>query len=482
MERIMSTLELSYHYRPYRKSALLPAGLLAAMIAGFDATTAAEMSAEVEGQTVGAAPRPQVLAAQETARSSTAAHIETAPTSAAGQLQISDRLLVSFFEHLDLGQTIGSQPAATNMSMRAFYQRLDLSGEYVVDTDGAIAIPLVGRFTAAGQSADQLRTLIHAAVEQATGRKGDVHVAILSREPVFVLGVVRNPGSYEFRPGMIAIKAVALAGGIERASEGTPQLLEALRERDRYTQANARHERLMARRERLVQQLKASGRGRAAAVRPPEESNGRLPPIEVSLLATEAAARAGEAGLQDAMITSARSDLAALKESVGLVEQQIGVREEKLRVLKQMQGRGVANLEHLWNAQKDVTDFQLQRKQLTMAVHLAQQKVIQAELTRDKISLDHQASAARELIAVEEEIAQLEMTLAASDRLARALEAAAMPRGVRPDDVIEFEILRRTQTGARTLHVVEGTHLMPGDVLKVLTRRPSALAAGGTAH
>jgi hypothetical protein len=72
---------------------------------------------------------------------------------------------------------------------------------------------------------------------------------------------------------------------------------------------------------------------------------------------------------------------------------------------------------------------------------------------------------------VEDEIAQLEQTVAASEGIANAVEAAATVRGVGPDRAIRIEILRRTERGVRTFPAGESTDLMPGDVIKVGTQR-----------
>ena len=39
----------------------------------------------------------------------------------------------------------------------------------------------------------------------------------LERQPVYVLGPVKNPGAYKYAPGMTVLHAVALAGGLDRA-------------------------------------------------------------------------------------------------------------------------------------------------------------------------------------------------------------------------------------------------------------------------
>ena len=64
-----------------------------------------------------------------------------AATQTAEQLMVGDKLQVSFFEQLDLGQ---GPDAAMTAGARTFYQRLDLTGEHVVDAEGSINVALLG--------------------------------------------------------------------------------------------------------------------------------------------------------------------------------------------------------------------------------------------------------------------------------------------------------------------------------------------------
>ncbi|MCG6114054.1 MAG: polysaccharide biosynthesis/export family protein [Mesorhizobium sp.] len=395
-----------------------------------------------------------------------------ANASPVGQFHIGDRLQINFFEHLELGHPNGNDTGHVAANMRTFYQRLDLTAEYRVEMDGAIAIPLLGRFHVDSKSIEGLREEIATAFERETGRSGEVYVAILERQPIFVIGVVRNAGSYAFSPGMIALQAIALAGGYERPPEGATQHLDARRERERLALATRRLQRLVAHRARLLEQRDGIA---VAASHPILLENsldaGQLFEGERDLVDVEQAVRRGESQSQEAILEGARGELEALKGSLDLVERQIEARAERLRVLQQMQGRGVTNLEAVWAAQKDVTDYELQREQLVSAVHLADQRVSQAELAKAGVDLGHRASLARELVAVDDEIAALEVTIATSEEVARTLDLMASARGIGPFDEIDIQILRRTANGVITIPAAESTELLPSDVVKILIVR-----------
>ena len=402
---------------------------------------------------------------------------DSPPASAIDAFQVGDRLRIDFFEHLELGSDSISN--GEDASARSFYQRMDLTGEYVVEPGGSIAIPLLGRFQATGQSIAHLQAEIGAVFGQETGREGEVYVAVVSRRPVFVTGLVRNPGAYEFAPGMLAIQAIALAGGVERVRDDASRLVDALREVERRDQARKRLDLLRARKARLMlQHQELTVPATAEQARPEARQgdgetrrdtwSGRLTQLESDLLESERSAQKGQANLQAAMVASARGELSSLEKSRELVDRQIDVRVERLNVLKDMQDRHLASFETMWTAQRDVADFELQREQLASSIHVARQKLDEAKLGRERILLDFQAEVVRQLAAVEEEIAALETTAAAAGELSRVLEQVAPGSGTRIGETLGIEILRRRLQDVERIAAEETSELRPGDVVKVL--------------
>jgi polysaccharide export outer membrane protein len=89
-----------------------------------------------------------------------------------------------------------------------------LTGEFTVDDQGKIAVPLLGVVQAAGSTPEQLSKKIAGDLNK-TGvmRDASVVVQVLSYRPIFVLGEVAKPGQYPYQPGMTMLTAAAVAGG-----------------------------------------------------------------------------------------------------------------------------------------------------------------------------------------------------------------------------------------------------------------------------
>jgi polysaccharide export outer membrane protein len=102
------------------------------------------------------------------------------------------------------------------------YGQSNLTGEYVLDGGGVLAFPLIGQVAASGMTPHQLEQTIAARLSPDYLRNPSVSVEVMTRRPFYIVGEVRNPGSYPYVAGMTVINAIALAGGFTyRARESS---------------------------------------------------------------------------------------------------------------------------------------------------------------------------------------------------------------------------------------------------------------------
>jgi polysaccharide export outer membrane protein len=89
-----------------------------------------------------------------------------------------------------------------------------LTGQFRVDDQGKIAMPLIGNVDAAGLSPSELATKLSETLkDQKFLKDPSVSVEVLAYRPIYVLGEVAKPGQYAYQPGMTVLTAVAIAGG-----------------------------------------------------------------------------------------------------------------------------------------------------------------------------------------------------------------------------------------------------------------------------
>jgi polysaccharide export outer membrane protein len=104
----------------------------------------------------------------------------------------------------------------------------DLTGPYRVSDSGTVAMPLVGQLQAQGLSvADFQKSLVERLNARAI-KSPDVTVQVNEYRPFFILGEVKNPGSYPYVPNMTVLTAVAIAGGFTfRAAQSEVSVIRA---------------------------------------------------------------------------------------------------------------------------------------------------------------------------------------------------------------------------------------------------------------
>jgi polysaccharide export outer membrane protein len=85
---------------------------------------------------------------------------------------------------------------------------------YNVGDKGTISLPLIGDVSASGKTVDQLQDAIAAALlAKQIVNAPNVNVQISQYRPFYVVGEVKKPGEYPFRPGMTVLTALSVAGG-----------------------------------------------------------------------------------------------------------------------------------------------------------------------------------------------------------------------------------------------------------------------------
>lgn len=93
------------------------------------------------------------------------------------------------------------------------FNEKDLSGDFDVNDQGLVALPLIGQVKIGGMSLNEAQELITTKYAKDYLVNPRVNVEVLNYRPFFILGEVKSPGSYPYVSGMSVVNAIALAGG-----------------------------------------------------------------------------------------------------------------------------------------------------------------------------------------------------------------------------------------------------------------------------
>lgn len=89
-----------------------------------------------------------------------------------------------------------------------------LTNNYMVSDTGYVSLPLIDNVQARGKTVGELQSDIAKLLyERQILRSPSVNVQVVKYRPFYILGEVKNPGEYPYRPGMSVLTAVSMAGG-----------------------------------------------------------------------------------------------------------------------------------------------------------------------------------------------------------------------------------------------------------------------------
>jgi polysaccharide export outer membrane protein len=103
----------------------------------------------------------------------------------------------------------------------AVFNEANLSGDYVIEPDGHITLPLAGSVTAAGLTVPQLQLAVVKTLGNGFVQDPSVTVTAIDVRPYYILGEVNKPGRYSYSPDLTVMQAVATAEGFTYRADNT---------------------------------------------------------------------------------------------------------------------------------------------------------------------------------------------------------------------------------------------------------------------
>ena len=350
-----------------------------------------------------------------------------------------------------------------------------LSGPVLVDSSGAIELPVAGRIVAGGLTVGALTTEVVNTLKSGLGLVDDLHVAVsvATFAPIFVVGAVETPGSYEYRPGLNTLQAVALAGGVRRSNT-----LFSRTDRDAVS-ALGNHRLLEVDRWRVLAEI-----ARLQAElddKPNIEVPDELKDVDMAdeLLSVEQEIM--EARREDlSSALAAISDLEELvKARVEKLNSEKGLREKLLSQVRQeaeategLVKRGLASNSRANDVRRDVAELEARMLEIDTSELAAAQQLNEAQRDALDLTSKRRVSIITDLQAARTELSQIRVKL----ETASALFAEAARFGSTVTELNEsagdrtptFVVSRSGPGGPQaSFEADSGTSLRPGDVLEV---------------
>jgi polysaccharide biosynthesis/export protein ExoF len=409
------------------------------------------------------------------------ASVGTCPAVAAspdseGTMRRGDRIKLAFYELLEVQEDKwGSDRQRVEQPARGIQQRTEFSNEYLVNQDGSISVPILGVFPAANLSQDQLQQSVQCAFTAFLGRKGFVNVLNVVRQPVYVVGGVKNSGGFDYADGMTVLHAIALAGGFDKAQMDPWQIAEMTRESQRVQTALDQASRKLAR----AAAVEAANTGQPTTVstelaqlsgtdRATSQVLAEYEPISL-----EVKAAANNEALLNSTIMSAESDREIRKARLPILGQAIALRRERVDSLTKLSKTGAIARPVVIQAQSELLDAEDRRQETLTAIVAAEDRLTTAR---------EQLEARKAQVAIDYKNNLLTARNAASEAISEGESAANVLRSMTMSTLSasagdpEFRVIRRSGPGVIAIKATGTTLLEPGDLIEVKRRaEPTSL-------
>lgn len=386
------------------------------------------------------------------------------------KISLGDSLKLLFLEQVG-GTATDHDPGTWNL-----VERTELSGEYTVQLDGAVMIPIMGPQKLVGMTYLAAQKELQDAYRTLFAKNARVSLTILNHEPVYVLGSVAKPGTYDFSPGMTVLHAIAQAGGINIGNRS--DIYDLVREGQRLDLSLQRQRKLLAR----LDVLRAE---RAGTEPKPSERLVRLAGGDAEKLIAEveqmrklaAAERKLRLASLDTTVESAERELTAQRERIAHIRTNSDSKFERSNMLEELASRGSGNAYQYLQAKSEFSDVQERLTEVNALIAQIEDRRAQAMNEKSKIATEEQINLEREIASSEDQLVEESANSTASMRILGLFDGRVA--SYTEKQITQFSILRRTASGTQEIVAGELTELQPGDLLRIqLLGRPGTAMLG----
>ncbi|QIJ73317.1 hypothetical protein GU700_01100 [Methylobacterium sp. NI91] len=391
-----------------------------------------------------------------------------APADGRGVFGIGDRIKVNFYERIEVEEDKWGRGGS---ALKTLQSRPELSGEFSVQEDGTIAVPLLGSIPVTERSAAQVQAALGRAFQDLVGRQGIVSIAASERQPIYVIGPVKNPGSYKYAPNMTVLHAVALSGGLDHGAGDPWQKIEAVRAIQRRSGAADSMIKLLAR----SAVLKGERDGTRAS--PPlklvelvgmAEANALLMEQADKRKAISIARRNRELSINSAL-DSARQDVKLVANRMGPLDDLIKLRQDRVRAVTSLVDKSVLAKSVLNQVQTDLAEADQRRTDTLGQYTQVKQRLQSLEAESTRLISDLRSELDSEIEMTDRQITEQEREYTINEGVLSTLPATrAQFAASRETGRNVYRVVRQTPNGPGELKASGMTVLQPGDLVNIM--------------
>ncbi|WP_157064163.1 polysaccharide biosynthesis/export family protein [Methylobacterium tarhaniae] len=352
-----------------------------------------------------------------------------------------------------------------------------LNDEFTIGADGTLSLPIIGDIPVAGLPTREVSRLVARRLRDRMelADAPDTAVEIAVYRPFYISGAVDKPGEYAFRPGLTVAKAVALAGGPPRVTDGGLLRLErdAITARGDLAGLHKDRDQLTIRLLRL-----AAERDDKPKIDFPKELASRPDPGVLALIDRETAifearrkALATQVDAIEDLKRFLRQQIDALNGQLATIDTQIKLIATEIRSNEQLAERGLATQQRTVAAGRSMAQMESEKLRTTTELLRARESISRADLSILDMRSRRATEVTGEMRDTERQLQQLKPRMEVAERLIleaevsapRFLTDRAQARRAKPT----YRIARQSGAGVQEIGADDTTTLMPGDSVSV---------------
>nr|WP_187299644.1 polysaccharide biosynthesis/export family protein [Methylobacterium sp. B34] len=361
------------------------------------------------------------------------------------------------------------------------YTWAPLNEEFTVGPDGILSLPLVGDLNVMSLTTEQVGRKISELLQKQLGlvAKPTASIEVTKYRPFYITGDVAHPGEFSYKPDLTVMKAIALAGGTYRYSEGAAAgfLKDAIVARGEVSILQKEKISLVSKKARLEAESKDLGIAKASSDAIPITSEADLRKAIVdeqailSLNQSVVRSKIDSLNQEKKMLTQ---EIGALNAKDASLDKQLALASGERDNVKALADKGLVISSRQLATEQTVAQMESSRIDISVAKSRAEQARI--KLDRDIIALQEQRRAENllELRQVDSRIKEVEEKIRTSQSLlaqATEINLPAVIDSSRGDlNRMTYSITRKGPNGLSTFSVTPISEVEAGDVVQV--RRP----------
>jgi polysaccharide export outer membrane protein len=357
----------------------------------------------------------------------------------------------------------------------------ELSGDAVVDQDGNLRLPIIGSVAANALTAGELEMRIGAALKAGYVRNPAVSVRITDFRPIYVLGLVRIPGSFPYRQGLSVLGAIALAGGIGAPEDRRGALVtELLQAEERVRQLEISRVAFVIRRARLAAEQNGDDKPAfpdlSGSVDP--DRLAQFVEAERRAFAAERQAQRQETDALESQIPRLEAEIASIKLQQKLEQKQRDLNHEMVAQYESMMGSGLVRKPNYIEVKREEARLDGNIERLRSETLRAEYTIGDLKFRIGELHNNYRRRATTALQDIDRSLLELSVSLPSAQRIRAARASQIGTLSIDEAKRPTLAVVRGKSSMMVAFDAAGDFALAPGDIVRVGSLLPTVADAG----